>query len=565
MDSKVKRRFNILAIIGIIIICFATAPIGLQNDTFYTVSIGEHIMDTGTIDMKDPFSWHENLKYTYPHWLYDVGMYLIYNLGGWDAIYLSTIVLSCILGITIYLANTKICKNNLISFILTIGVIYECKPYIAARAQLVTFILFVLTIFFIEKFLENRKMKYAVFLVVTATLIANLHSAVWPFFFVLFLPYIAEYLICIIVDANLVIKVKLLWNTLLSIIFKKNTEKLDNINENISELKEKDKRIKCAREKNRKNPYKLEIEKNKNVRFLIIICLVCTLTGLLTPLGDVPYTYLKNTNDGITTENINEHLPVILIESKEFLCILLTIAALLIFTKVKIKLRDVLFIGGLLILALMSRRQISMFLLIGIYTVNRIITNFVNQYKAAEEIENITSFITTKTGLTFFTIIFILVGIKIYKPKLESNEEYISKSSYPVDACDYILNSGEIDLNTAKFYNEYNYGSYMLYRGIPVFIDSRADLYSPEFNEGVNVFADFLNISNMGVYYEDKLEEYGITHLIMYKDAKLNTFFISRNPEYKKLYEDDYFIIYKRPVKETQEERVDVVGEDQEQ
>ena len=35
--------------------------------------------------------------------------------------------------------------------------------------------------------------------------------------------------------------------------------------------------------------------------------------------------------------------------------------------------------------------------------------------------------------------------------------------------------------------------------------------------------------------------------------------------EYKKLYEDDYFIIYERPVKEIQGERVDVVGEDQEQ
>ena len=37
-------------------------------------------------------------------------------------------------------------------------------------------------------------------------------------------------------------------------------------------------------------------------------------------------------------------------------------------------------------------------------------------------------------------------------------------SSYPVQACDYILNN--IDLGKARFYNEYNYGSYMLFRGI---------------------------------------------------------------------------------------------------
>lgn len=36
-----------------------------------------------------------------------------------------------------------------------------------------------------------------------------------------------------------------------------------------------------------------------------------------------------------------------------------------------------------------------------------------------------------------------------------------------------------------KLFNEYNYGSYLLYKGVPVFIDSRADLYAPEFNGNV--------------------------------------------------------------------------------
>ena len=78
--NKTKIRFNIMAIILIAIFCFAISPVTLQNDTFYTIKIGEHIINNG-IDMQDPFSYH-NLKYTYPHWLYDVGIYLIYNLGG---------------------------------------------------------------------------------------------------------------------------------------------------------------------------------------------------------------------------------------------------------------------------------------------------------------------------------------------------------------------------------------------------------------------------------------------------------------------------------------------------
>lgn len=547
MTEKTKRKFNILAIVVIIIICATTAPIGLQNDTFYTVKIGEHIIENGGIDMQDPFSWHEGLNYTYPHWLYDVMMYLIYNIGGWNGIYISTIVFSCILGIAVYLTNTKICKNNLISFILTLGVMFLCKPYIAARAQLVTFILFVFTIYFIEKFLESRKVKHAIALILISILIANLHVAVWPFYFILYLPYIAEYVICAVIDADIFLRIKILWYKLLSKIFNKNTEKQDNYLEAIKQTEEKIEKICKIRNKKRKEPYKLRIEKNKNIKYLILVFLICILTGLCTPIGKVPYTYLIDTMNGITTQNINEHLPLTLINAKEFLCIIIAIIGLLMFTDIKIRLKDLLFLGGLIILALMSRRQISMFLLIGIYAVNRIICEFLSKYNAKEEVENITEFITTKTGVCFIIAIFVLIGVKNIKPKIEANEQYISESTYPVKACEYILNN--IDLEKAKFYNEYNYGSYMLYKGIPVFIDSRADLYTPEFNEGVHVFEDFLNIANIGTYYEDKIEEYGITHLIMYKNAKLNMF-VSRNSNYNKLYEDDSFVIYERIINE---------------
>ena len=78
MDKNTKIKFNVLAIICIIIFSFALAPKTLQNDTFYTIKCGEHIVNQG-IDKVDAFSWHD-LKYTYPHWLYDVGIYLIYNM-----------------------------------------------------------------------------------------------------------------------------------------------------------------------------------------------------------------------------------------------------------------------------------------------------------------------------------------------------------------------------------------------------------------------------------------------------------------------------------------------------
>ena len=119
--SKIKNILNksviftIIALILIAVFSIALTPVTFQNDTYYTIKIGEHIAREG-IDMKDPFSWHEDLAYTYPHWLYDWLTYQIYNFFGMNGIYIVTCILSVILGVSIYVTNTKLVKNKLISF-----------------------------------------------------------------------------------------------------------------------------------------------------------------------------------------------------------------------------------------------------------------------------------------------------------------------------------------------------------------------------------------------------------------------------------------------------------------
>jgi len=558
MKKSFKINFNIFAILAIIIFCIAITPITFQNDTYYTIKIGELISNNG-IDMKDYFSWHENLDYTYPHWLYDLGTYQIYNIGqniginagidngGMYAIYLVTLMLTSILGLVIYNVNRKISKNNLISFLLTLGAIYIIRDFIAARAQLVTFILFMLEIYFIEMFVGTKKKRYPLYLVLISLLIANLHVAVWPFFFILFMPYIVEYIIVILNDAYLIdkfiIKVK---EIKLSNLKKKNEnqEKINKLEMIVLKNKEKFKQIKLEKEEKRKTPYKLILEKNNIVKWLIVTMIICILVGFLTPIGNVPFTYLIKTMQGNTTENINEHLPLTLIQNKEFLTLIVIYLVLLIFTKVKISLKDLFLLGGLILLAFISKRQVSLCAILTTFMLNNIICSFlelnVKNYK--EKIQKMEQDIFIQLIILVSTV---ALSINIFFPK--ADDDFVDISQYPVYASEYIKEN--IDLETMKLYNEYNYGSYLLYQGIPVFIDSRADLYSPEFNENIDVFSDFLDISNIGLHYEEKFKEYKITHIIMYKNAKLNLF-ISKDENYTKLYEDEYFVIYERNIKE---------------
>ena len=545
VSSNVK--FIILAVILISLFCFAITPVSLQNDTFYSIKIGEHIQNVG-IDMQDPFSWHEGLSYTYPHWLYDLLTYWIYAAFNMDGIYIVTCILSCILGISIYYVNYKINKNNLISFLLAVGVMYLIKSYVAARAQLVTFILFTWTVYFIERFLQTKKWRYGVFLILISLAIANLHVAVWPFFFVLFLPYIGEYIIAALGDTILYKKISLKILKLRYNILKKKSaeEKAGKVLEKINELESRVARIKNVREQNIKEPYKIKIERNKNIKFLILIMIICALMGLITPTGDTPYTYLYKTMIGNTTQNINEHLPMTLSDQLPIMCTLIIFLAILIFTKAKIKLSDLFMLGGLTYLMLTSRRQLTMFAIMGSIVLGRLIVDMFKRYNTGSEwlLEKLVK----PVGMVVLICVMGLFSLNYMEPKIKLKQSYIDETAYPVKACDYILNESGIDLSKARFYNEYNYGSYMLFRGIPVFIDSRADLYSPEFNGlDEDIFMDFINTSNIGVFYEDTFEKYGITHVISYKNAKMNMIITKTNdPNYNLLYSDNNFVVYER-------------------
>lgn len=560
MTDKTKMKFNVLAIFCILIFSFALTPVTFQNDTYYTIKIGEHIVQTGQIDMQDPFSWHEDLPYTYNHWLYDVSTYLVYNLGenigigGFCALYIATIILSMILGIVLYYVSCKLCKNQVVAFFVSMATMYLLKNFIAARAQLVTFILFALTILFIEQFISTKKKRYAIYLIIIPILIANLHCAVWPFYFVLYLPYVVEYMLAVLADVQLYYFIAIKWNELK---IKKLTKKgkLDEIGkyqEKIAHLQLDKENGRQLRKKNETKAFKVIFKREDSVKWLMVIMLICTLTGLLTPIGTTPYTLLPKLMQGNTTQNISEHQPLTLINNRAMLIVFTVFLMFLIFTDTKLSLRDFFMLAGLTLLTFMTRRQASMFVIVCGFIFAKMSANFLRKYDK-DGTDKVIKIMTSLLGKIFTVLLVILLSFIMYKGKI--NNEFVNSSSYPVKAADYILE--ELDINNMRLFNEYNYGSYLLYRGIPVFIDSRADLYAPEFNgkknadgkyDGRDIFSDYINTSNITKYYEETFEKYKITHVILKTNTKLNML-ISRDENYKELYKDNSFVIYERLTK----------------
>lgn len=511
---KKNTIFKLLVIILIFILCIGYTIKTFQNDTFYTITIGKDILRYG-VDMKDHYSFHM-LSYTYPHWLYDVFVYLIYNNFGLVGIYISNIIFYFFIGVLIFACNNSISKNAFVSAIISISSVIMLPDFITARAQVITYILFILEIWLIEKYLNSNKKKFLIGLPIISLLIANLHCAVWVFFFILFLPCIAE---------------RLLY------LYKQKEIKIKKIH------KPKGKFIPC---KLKINLFKDKFWLDKtNIKLLVLTMFICILVGFITLNGTTPFTYIINTMRGTTTTWIGEHLPPTLYYHKNliFLLIVLFIIGLL---KTKIRMRDLFLIVGLFILAASSFRHISLLIICGSFVFVRIFSEWIDKNNS-----NITdlfiNIFTKKIIFIVFVFLFSLVSFSNYFSKKINEQEYIDETIYPVSAANYIVEN--IDLKSMKLFNEYNYGSYLLFRGIPVFIDSRADLYTPQFS-GLkrDITKDFLDAT---LNYEEIFEYYDITHVICYRyneEFGSTVFYkiLDLDSNYNLLYEDDYFAVFER-------------------
>lgn len=567
MKQKTKLKFNLIIILMITLFAIATIPKTLQEDTYYMIKVGEYISANGMQVIQEriePFSWLDGMKYTYPHWLLDIIFYLIYNIYDFLGIYIFVLIIGILTYMLIYYTNIKVGKNNIISAIITVISIYLMQGFITARAQIITYICCILTVLFIERFIETTKKRYLIGLFLVPILLANCHAALFPIYFVIYLPYIGEYLISYFTKQEIYNKRIQIKEKIIAIHKKKieknkenknakvfNIEKLAvKIEKNEAKLKKKEQKIEelqtklqTIKKEEKTKQRKVIIKREENMKWLVIMFIICIFTGLLTPLKDIPYTYMIKSIKGNTMNFISEHQAVDLIHAIPTLVIMLITVALLFSNKIKIRLQDIFMLFGMTILALISYKQFPIFLICTMTIINKLSMQVIPE-KIKEKVTKLIDKILSIKGMIYITLITIAITLWQYKKIAVQN--YVDSSEYPVQATKWLKDNYKIDKTKMKLFNDFNYGSYLLFNNIPVFIDGRADAYDPVFNgREEDSFLDYMQTSSLQVWYEDTFEKYEITHIITKTNSNFNIF-LQRNIRYNKLYDDGTFIIYER-------------------
>ena len=120
---------------------------------------------------------------------------------------------------------------------------------------------------------------------------------------------------------------------------------------------------------------------------------------------------------------------------------------------------------------------------------------------------------------------FLLSFTELYLKSLNL-QSTLNVQGYPTGAVSY-LKTNNLDINSGLF-NEYNWGGYLVWLQIPVFIDGRMASWK---NDGKSILADYIAISRGDCTV---LQKYKIK-LALLKKERSNQCFL----DFKKIYEDE--------------------------
>lgn len=541
--ENIKKQKKLILILSIALTIFSIGIVDkeFENDTFFNIAIGKYILNNG-IDMQEHFSWVPGLTYTYSHWAFDILIYLIYNAFDFVGIYYFTIILSVIITLTLFLLLSKKCKSPVIAAIIALISIQLVRQFLTARSQIISFLCFIIEIYCIEQFIDTNQKKYAFTIIALAIIVANFHAPAWTLFVILFLPYIA----CDILNY---MSFKNIYKRHIKKL-EKNLNKLSKDSEKYSKsLKDKEYYEKLLEEEQNFISYSRTIKKESyNFKNLIILMIIIMFTGLLTPTHGTPYTYIIHSmfgesnfeNGALSIDYILEMKPCVPISNISIMTFTILFLTFTIFMPAKLKVEHGFLVLGLYIMALSSVRYVALLVLLGSYVLCDLFSRNAKEL-IPNDINSLENYFTQKKAIA---ILLILAIISTSIAMLSNhNIDYVNKKLYPIEATQYIKNN--IDYKNMKIFNSYNNGSYLMLNDIPVFIDSRLDVYCSEFNKDTAVFKDFCDVFLGNTHYEDIFSKYDCTHILVSKEETLYSY-IRKDNNYITLYEDDSFILYKR-------------------
>ena len=161
----------------------------MDNDGWFILSNGRYILEHG-IPYENPFTWVEGLDVVLQQWAYSVVVYSIYQWFKVPGIFL----FCCLLHITCMMLFCKIAKLKQVdtktALVLSSVMLLIGSNFLSIRPTFITVLLLLWQVCVLEQYRKDGKAWKLWQLVLISFLEINFHAAIWPFHFVMLLPYL---------------------------------------------------------------------------------------------------------------------------------------------------------------------------------------------------------------------------------------------------------------------------------------------------------------------------------------------------------------------------------------
>lgn len=249
----------------------------------------------------------------------------------------------------------------------------------------------------------------------------------------------------------------------------------------------------------------------KGARWRLLLAAVAgTLVGLINPNGIKAYTYALLGNDPEMTNNIMEwHSPDFHIWSFKYgvLPFLIIVFLIILMRHKTLPMRDVLYFGGSFAVMLVYQRFLPYVAIASVPLLAQVTSDWFQRLNRPTRLMRFADGI-----LLLVWVVYFLTTVPNVKGPVA---DHWSQGAYPVGAVNYM----EQHHLTTRVLNKYDWGGYLILRGVPTFIDGRTDIYLKN-----GKFMDYLALQNVWSNAPYLLDEYHFKAILFNSGSSLVTY-----------------------------------------
>ncbi len=279
-------------------------------------------------------------------------------------------------------------------------------------------------------------------------------------------------------------------------------------------------------------------KKDKRLFKLLSIIVIMLLVQFINPYGIESIKYVFNSYGNKYINRIVYEMRATTFEIFQgqifFTTLLILITIYIFYRKNKMQLRHFLLFIGVVVLALSNFRNVMLYVVGTIPFLAYYLKDLITDSKKTKIKDKLykNKYIIT---ISFLVIVSILSMIFISpsfnnKLKLDKGVNYLLKNNKKEDIV---------------LYTGYDNGSYPEYRGIKVYMDTRAEVFLKSNNKKEDVFKEYYYLTYGLLDYDSFLEKYKFTHLLISKKERLY-YIISVNKNYKKIFNTKKYSIFEK-------------------